>query len=336
MRQNASSDTPPPLRPHSGDRATSLQAKPAARGLSAYERQRRWEAAQREARVGISPLELVSGRAVGGDKKGEALVEDLTHGLARGVEERGRRPLHPLGTRPGMLSQDLRRAERVGSRLPPGRGGFLLDLLGHGPDALPVGLRRQMLPAGKRREGHGLGGGVLERIGVLSPPAAGGVLLGAVEPGAGERLAVHDLANAVEPRPLPETGHQVLFDPMAQDVLQSRNLRLLLAADQDRLVAPLPDLARPAGEPGHLPRQIRVEVAGEFGQPLRALHEEEGVVMIRDRLEGHELDRIEPLGPAEDARGDVVELRAGPEQQAPVQGPAGDLDQGAEGCQQKR
>jgi hypothetical protein len=51
--------------------------------------------------------------------------------------------------------------------------------------------------------------------------------------------------------------------------------------------------------------------------------------MVRHCLEGHDVDRIEPLGPAEDACGDVVELRAGPEQQAPVQGPAGDLDQGA-------
>jgi hypothetical protein len=51
--------------------------------------------------------------------------------------------------------------------------------------------------------------------------------------------------------------------------------------------------------------------------------------MIRQRLKCHDVDRIEPLGPAEDARGDVVDLRAGPEQQAALQGPAGDLDQGA-------
>jgi hypothetical protein len=51
--------------------------------------------------------------------------------------------------------------------------------------------------------------------------------------------------------------------------------------------------------------------------------------MVRQRLKYHDVDRIEPLGPAEDACGDVVELRAGPEQQAPVQGPAGDLDQSA-------
>jgi hypothetical protein len=40
---------------------------------------------------------------------------------------------------------------------------------------------------------------VLERVGVLSPPAASGVLLGTVEPGAGQRLTVHDLADTMEP-----------------------------------------------------------------------------------------------------------------------------------------
>jgi hypothetical protein len=51
--------------------------------------------------------------------------------------------------------------------------------------------------------------------------------------------------------------------------------------------------------------------------------------MVRQRAERHEVDRIEPLSPAEDPGGDVVELRAGPEEQTSLQGPAGDLDQGA-------
>jgi len=46
---------------------------------------------------------------------------------------------------------------------------------------------------------------VLGRIGVLAL-AASERLLGAVEPVAGERLAVRELADAVEPRPFPEVG----------------------------------------------------------------------------------------------------------------------------------
>ena len=116
---------------------------------------------------------------------------------------------------------------------------------------------------------------------------------------------------------------------MAENVPKPRDLHLLLIADRDRLVAPLPDLPRPAGEPAHLPRQVRVEVADESRESLRVLHPDDHVVVVGQRDEGHELDRIEPLGPAEDAGGDVVELQAGPEQWASVQGPAGDLDQGA-------
>ena len=51
--------------------------------------------------------------------------------------------------------------------------------------------------------------------------------------------------------------------------------------------------------------------------------------MIGHQAERHDVDRIEPLSPAENPSGDVVELRTRPEQQSPLQGPAGDLDQGA-------
>ena len=297
--------------------------------LPADERQRWWEAPDREMWIGITPLQFLRGRAVGGHEPGEALVEVVADGLAGRVEERGRRLFDPLGTARGILRQDRRDAERLGSRPLPRRGGVCFDLRRQGRDALPVRFRGEVLPAGERREGHGFGGRVLERVWVLSPSAAGDVLLGAVVPGAGERLAGHDLADAVESRPFPEAGRQIFFDAMAENVPEARDLRFLLVADHDPLVAPLPDLPRPAGEPAHLPRQVRVEVADESRESLRVLHPDDHVVMVGQQDEGHEVDRIEPLGPAEDAGGDVVELRAGPEQQASLQGPAGDLDQGA-------
>ena len=106
----------------------------------------------------------------------------MAHGLARRVEERGGRFLQPLGTARRVLGQDRRRTERLGSRPLPGRGGVLFDFSGHDGDALPVGFRGEVLPAGEGREGHGLGGGVSEPIDDFSL-AAGEVLLGAVEPG---------------------------------------------------------------------------------------------------------------------------------------------------------
>ena len=100
-------------------------------------------------RVGVSPLQLLGGRAVGGYEPGEALVEVVAHDLAGGVEERGRRLFDPLGTAHGILGQDRRDAERLGSRPLARRGGVLLDLHGHVRDALPVGLRGEVLPAGE-------------------------------------------------------------------------------------------------------------------------------------------------------------------------------------------
>jgi hypothetical protein len=91
--------------------------------------------------VWVSSLELLGGRAVGGDEKGKAFVEGLTYRLARGVEERGWRLLHPVGTGPGVLGQDLRRAERVGSCPLPGRSQLRRTgrLTGQGQEA-SVGL----------------------------------------------------------------------------------------------------------------------------------------------------------------------------------------------------
>jgi hypothetical protein len=40
-------------------------------------------------------------------------------------------------------------------------------------------------------------------------------------------------------------------------------------------------------------------------------------------------DFVKTLGASEDADDEVVELRTGPEEEAAVEGPAGDLDQGA-------
>jgi hypothetical protein len=153
--------------------------------------------------VQVSSLELLGRRAVGGHEPGEAFVEVVAHGLARRVEERGRRLLQPFGAVRRVLSQDRPDSERLGTRPLPGCGGVLFDLSGHVGDALLVGFWGEVLPAGERREGHGLGGGVAETVGVL-PFVAGEVLLGAVEPGAGEGLAVCELPDGLETGPLAE------------------------------------------------------------------------------------------------------------------------------------
>src|SRR3954469_21806111 len=160
---------------------------------------------------------------------------------------------------------------------------------------------------------------MLVRVGVLAF-AAGEVLLGVAVPGAGERLAVRELADAVEPRPFPELGDKIFFNAVPEYVPESRDLRLLLVTDRDRLVAlppdlppptrepaplpgpwgdlvgaPPPDLPRPPREPAHLPGQVGVEVAGKFRKPLRILGPDDEVKVVRQQAVEDQLDRIEPL-----------------------------------------
>ena len=51
--------------------------------------------------------------------------------------------------------------------------------------------------------------------------------------------------------------------------------------------------------------------------------------MRRQEGEGADLDRVEPLGTAEDTKEDVVDHRVGPQQEPALVGAAGDFDEGA-------
>ena len=134
-----------------------------------------------------------------------------------------------------------------------------------------------MLPAGERSELQGFAGRVLVGAEVLAA-AAGEILLGAVEPPALERLSGGQRLDAVDSRPFLEAFHQVLFDAVAENIPESRDLRLGLVADQDRLIPPPEDLLPPAGEPADLAGELGVEVIHEAG-------ELPGVVDLQDEVE---------------------------------------------------
>jgi hypothetical protein len=159
--------------------------------LSRHERQRRREAPDRESRREVSCPQLVRRSAVGSDELGVEAVEEPPSRLGRGMDERGRRLLDPLRTGVGILGQDRLPAERLGSRSLP-RRGVVLDGLHQPGHPLPVSFRRQVLPAGELRKLDRLQRGELQRV-VLLPllgRSAGDVLLGAIEPIAGEGLGL--------------------------------------------------------------------------------------------------------------------------------------------------
>jgi hypothetical protein len=107
---------------------------------------------------------------------------------------------HAFEENRSLAEPALGSSSRPSVRLPRSRGPYSRRASGIAPEADP--------PAGQRREGQGLWGGVLERIGVLSSPAAGGVLLGAVVPGAGVAAVLIALPVRAELVKLGEGGRQ--------------------------------------------------------------------------------------------------------------------------------
>ena len=147
------------------------------------------------------------------------------------------------------------------------------------------------------------------------------------KPVALERLALDQRPRAVDAGPLADLLDKVLFNSVAQEVRQALHLGAFLVTDRNRLVAPGEDLVRPVRQADDLPGQVGVEVPHEEGQLAGVRSPDEEVVVARHQDDPADRDRVETLRPAEDAQGDLVEFRAGLEQEPALLGPAGDLEQ---------
>src|SRR6185295_4403550 len=163
-----------------------------------------------------------------------------------------------------VLRQNRLDAEDRLSRALPFCSRSFLDALDQAFNALLIGFLGEMPPTGKRREldGHFLG--VAEAVEVLSPPARR-ILLAAVEPVAGEGLAVEDGSNRVDSRPVPDPLDKILFATLGESVLQPLDLSFFFWADDDRLIAAGEDRYLPTGQTVDLSRQVRAQVLHEVG-----------------------------------------------------------------------
>jgi hypothetical protein len=132
---------------------------------------------------------------------------------------------------------------------------------------------------------------------------------------------------AVDSRPLLDLGHQVLLDPVREVVGQAVDLGGLFVADHDGLVAARPDPVGPAGQVAHLTGQIAVEVPHEEGKLPGVADPEEEVKMRRQEAKAHDFNRIVDLGAPEGAEDDSVELLGRTQEEASLDGAAGDLDE---------
>src|SRR4029077_57562 len=130
--------------------------------------------------------------------------------------------------------------------------------------------------------------------------------------------------DAVDAGPILRTLDEPFLDPVAEDVFQALDLRRLLLADQDRLIAPPEDLFPPAGDPPDLAGDFRREVTHEARELPGVVDLEDQVEVRREEDEGDDPHRVATLRPGEGPDDDRVQLGAGTEEEAAVERPVGD------------
>ena len=129
--------------------------------------------------------------------------------------------------------------------------------------------------------------------------------------------------------PLAHLFHQVLLDPLRQDVLQALDLGGFFVGDDGHVVAVLEDRSSPAGQPVDLASQLGLEVPHEAGDLLSVVDDQEEVEMGGEHRDGRDGHLVEPLGPSQDTQEDVVERGSRAEEVASLDGAVGDGDEGA-------
>ncbi len=117
-----------------------------------------------------------------------------------------------------ILGQDRFDSQNLGPRLFSHGCGFGFDVLSQGGDALAVGFRREMSPAGEGREDHRLGRRILEAT-LLLAANPGGMLLAAIKPMTGHRSAFEQGSIEVDAGPILNPFHELLFDALCQNIL---------------------------------------------------------------------------------------------------------------------
>jgi len=157
---------------------------------------------------------------------------------------------------------------------------------------------------------------------------AGLVLGGAVEPQAGELPALAVGLGRGGTGPLLGGLHEALLAALGEQVAQAGALFLGLVADDHRAVAPAPELLAPPVQAPGLAGDLRVDVVHEAGELPGVSGLEEEVAVIAQVDETADDHPVALLGLGEGADDDGVEVAAGEQEEAPVDGAAGDLDEG--------
>ncbi len=217
-------------------------------------------------------------------------------------------------------------------RLPPGAGplgrGIGRDLLDQNGDLGSVSLRSEVLPAGELNEAQDFGLGELLRSGIV-PLHPRQILARAVVPDSLHWFSGDQRGAGMDTRPLLDSGDEVFLDRVGEDIGQPLDLRGFFVADDDRLIAPGPDLIPPSRQAADLTGDLGIEDIHTGSELLGVVDPKQGVVMVRDACDSHDADSMAPAGSGESPDDDAVEQRPWGEQEAPLEGSSGDLDESA-------
>ena len=199
--------------------------------------------------------------------KGLVAAQQFPVRLPTGEVEPGRRRVFgSLGAGVGRHGQDRFLASDLTAIEASSLPAFGTDLFDQAPNAVRHLLGRKPLPApaGQGLQVDRLRLGEVE-AGELSSAPPGGSLLAAIEPISPQTAISTQGRRAVDTGPIPWIFDQVLLDAVTKDVAQASDLGRLLVADDDRVVASLPERSPPFESGIHLFREIGVHVGHEIG-----------------------------------------------------------------------
>lgn len=188
-------------------------------------------------------------------------------------------------------------------------------------------LWRQVAPAGQGREFERFYSAELHSR-CCSPASPHPVLSRPIEPGATDGPSRQQGLGRARAGPIGRMSDEVLFAAVSQNVKQALDLRGRLVRDQNRLIAPAPELLPPLHLATDLAGEVRVEVVHEGGQPIRARDGEQQVEVVGEEAEGMDLDGVQAHRSGEHSADEVRDQRRGRQQESPLNGAARHLDQG--------
>ena len=156
---------------------------------------------------------------------------------------------------------------------------------------------------------------------------AGTKLLGPIDPDALKARSRKQGRGGACAWPMPGRGDEAFFAALFEQISQTSDLGFGLVAGDDVGVAAAPDLLLPAVEASDLSGDLGIDVAHETGELLDASGPEEEMAVVRQVDQTADPHVVALLEASQSPDDDRVEPWTWPQEESPMDHPAGDLDQ---------